>query len=98
MIFTTPLDDVLLAGSQENIRPRTQDNFAVEGPWEKEEPISSLDNVQRFPNVNERQLLWKVDLRLIPVLSVLYILAFLDRCALSSRQLMACTADNMLQG
>lgn len=34
----------------------------------------------RFPNVNERSVMWKIDLRVVPVLCLLYLLAFLDRC------------------
>lgn len=34
-------------------------------------------------NVSERQLLRKIDLRIIPVLCVLYVLSFLDRYAFS---------------
>ena len=33
----------------------------------------------QFPDVNERKIMMKIDLRVIPVLCVLYLLAFLDR-------------------
>ena len=33
----------------------------------------------RFPNVNEAKVIRKIDIRVIPVLCVLYLLAFLDR-------------------
>lgn len=34
---------------------------------------------KRFPTISERRLLAKIDLRLVPVLCILYLLAFLDR-------------------
>lgn len=53
-------------------------------PHSTDEKNLSNDNVHYprhddFPSVNERRLLRKMDLRVIPVLSVLYVLAFLDR-------------------
>ena len=33
-------------------------------------------------DVDERKLLRKIDIRLVPVLCILYLLAFLDRCGL----------------
>lgn len=33
----------------------------------------------RFPNIDERKVMRKVDIRVVPVLCVLYLLAFLDR-------------------
>ena len=37
------------------------------------------------PHTTERKLITKIDLRVIPVLSVLYLLAFLDRYGLTLR-------------
>ncbi len=36
----------------------------------------------RFPNIDEAKVLRKIDLRVVPVLCVLYLLAFLDRSVL----------------
>lgn len=33
----------------------------------------------RFPNINERKVMRKIDVRVVPVLCILYLLAFLDR-------------------
>ena len=33
----------------------------------------------RFPNIDERKVMRKIDIRVVPVLCVLYLLAFLDR-------------------
>ena len=33
----------------------------------------------RFPHINERSVMRKIDLRVVPVLCILYLLAFLDR-------------------
>lgn len=40
-----------------------------------------LDDPQ-FKDIDERALLWKIDLKLIPWLSFLYLLSFLDRSAI----------------
>ena len=37
----------------------------------------------RFPNINEAKVIRKIDLRVVPVLCVLYLLAFLDRSVAS---------------
>lgn len=34
---------------------------------------------ERYPNVNQAKLVRKIDLRVIPMISILYLLAFLDR-------------------
>jgi hypothetical protein len=34
----------------------------------------------QFPDVNEREIMMKIDSRVIPVLCILYLLAYLDRC------------------
>lgn len=40
----------------------------------------SVERKSESVDVNERKLLRKIDLRLVPVLCILYLLAFLDRC------------------
>ena len=40
---------------------------------------ADLDQSKEAPSINERRLLRKIDFRLVPVLCVLYLLAFLDR-------------------
>ena len=37
------------------------------------------DYKARFPNIDERKVIRKIDIRVVPVLCVLYLLAFLDR-------------------
>ena len=37
------------------------------------------DYKARFPNIDEAKVVRKIDMRVIPVLCVLYLLAFLDR-------------------
>lgn len=39
-----------------------------------------VDYKAQFPNIDEGKLLRKIDFRLVPVLCILYLLAFLDRC------------------
>ena len=50
---------------------------------EKRSP-EDVDLKSRFPTVDERKLMRKIDLRLVPVLCVLYLLAFLDRSVVST--------------
>ena len=38
-----------------------------------------VDYKARFPNIDEKKVLRKIDFRVVPVLCVLYLLAFLDR-------------------
>lgn len=38
-----------------------------------------VDYKAQFPNIDERKLVRKIDFRLVPVLCILYLLAFLDR-------------------
>ena len=45
------------------------------------------------PVINERKLMTKVDLRLIPVLSVLYLLAFLDRTNIANAAIYSLSSD-----
>ena len=37
------------------------------------------DYKARFPNIDERKVIRKIDIRVVPVLCILYLLAFLDR-------------------
>ena len=64
--FTTAKDNV-----QTNIEVEKGQTYAIEKP-----PHYKI----LYPNVDEAALLRKIDLRLVPILSALYILAFLDRC------------------
>ncbi len=38
-----------------------------------------IDLSTQFPDVDERKLLRKIDMRLVPPICILYLLAFLDR-------------------
>ncbi|OSD08530.1 MFS general substrate transporter [Trametes coccinea BRFM310] len=51
-----------------------------------------------YPDVNESQVLWKIDLRVVPVISVLYLLAFLDRINVSNAVLFNLKQDLNLTG
>lgn len=37
-----------------------------------------------FPDIDEKKLLRKIDLRLVPPICILYLLAFLDRCVFTN--------------
>ncbi|TCD70506.1 hypothetical protein EIP91_003267 [Steccherinum ochraceum] len=57
-----------------------------------EEPL------QRFPDVDNEKLLRKIDLRLVPVLSTLYVLAFLDRVNIGNAAIFGLKQDLNLTG
>ena len=48
--------------------------------------------------INERRLMWKIDLHLVPPLCVLYILAFLDRVNIANARLFSLEKDLGLLG
>ncbi|KAK9476953.1 major facilitator superfamily domain-containing protein [Lipomyces japonicus] len=57
-----------------------------------------LDALAAELGVNQRKLLWKIDLRLVPMLCILYLLAFLDRVNISNATLFHLTTDLKLRG
>jgi hypothetical protein len=42
-------------------------------------PNSSDSEIESYDHINEKRLLRKLDIRLLPAVSVLYLLSFLDR-------------------
>ena len=75
------LPELPVASSLSVPYPRTVTSPDVEkqynlAPYTKSE---GGDYRARFPNVNEAKVIRKIDIRVIPVLCVLYLLAFLDR-------------------
>jgi len=48
--------------------------------------------------ISERKLITRIDMRVIPVLSVLYLLAFLDRTNIANAAVFGLTADLGLKG
>ncbi|KIP10635.1 hypothetical protein PHLGIDRAFT_84571 [Phlebiopsis gigantea 11061_1 CR5-6] len=65
---------------------------------EKRISIEHLDYRTRYPTVDERKLLRKIDFRLVPVLCILYLLAFLDRVNISNAALYGLKTDLDLTG
>ncbi|TFY57815.1 hypothetical protein EVJ58_g6795 [Rhodofomes roseus] len=57
-----------------------------------------VDYKTRFPNINEAKVLRKIDIRVVPVLCVLYLLAFLDRVNISNAALFGLKTDLKLTG
>lgn len=51
-----------------------------------------------YPHVNESKLIRKIDLRLVPILSALYVLAFLDRVNIGNAALFGLKQDLKLGG
>lgn len=70
---------VNLAATQTLERNASPSNSSANIDDEKR-AIEDVDLHSRFPTVDERKLLAKIDIRLLPVLCILYLLAFLDRC------------------
>jgi hypothetical protein len=66
-------------------------NFVEKGVFVQDAPVfNALPSVKPpFDRAAERRLLRKLDLRILPVLWILYLVNFIDRCvteAVSSRQ------------
>jgi len=59
---------------------------------------STRDLKARFPNINEKKVMRKIDMRVIPVLCVLYLLAFLDRVNISNAAVFGLKTDLKLKG
>ncbi|OCH93492.1 MFS general substrate transporter [Obba rivulosa] len=73
---------------------------ALDGPdAEKYVENAILDDYRtRLPDVNEAKLMRKIDMRVVPVLTVLYLLAFLDRVNISNAVLFGLKTDLKLSG
>jgi hypothetical protein len=59
-----------------------QDDKKIEDTGDGEKKLSSDDEVEAFVEVSDaegRKILSKVDYRLVPILALLYLVAFLDR-------------------
>lgn len=72
----------------------TVDTASVCNDGEIDDHVSSADSQEhlagykeRYPNVNQARLVRKIDMRVIPMISILYLLAFLDRYAVASLRL-----------
>ncbi|KAM5531745.1 hypothetical protein V8D89_014594 [Ganoderma adspersum] len=52
----------------------------------------------RFPNIDERKVMRKIDVRVVPVLCILYLLAFLDRVNISNAAIFGLKTDLHLGG
>lgn len=70
-----------------------QENVGVQGEKDsKENDSSSTGNDVNF-GVDEKRTLRKMDIRLIPALAVLYLLAFLDRGNIGNAKIQGLTKD-----
>ncbi len=73
----------------------TVDTASVCKDGEIDDHVSSADYQgrlagyrERYPNVNQAKLVRKIDLRVVPMISILYLLAFLDRYVVASYRLL----------
>ncbi|GAB0137837.1 hypothetical protein EsDP_00006090 [Epichloe bromicola] len=68
-------------------KPSQHDAFSHDGAAILENEVSHKENSgvgtartpSNFDHIDERKILWKMDIRLIPMLAILYLLSFLDR-------------------
>ncbi|KAI0926061.1 hypothetical protein AcV5_008625 [Taiwanofungus camphoratus] len=60
--------------------------------------IVYTDYKQRFPNINESKVVRRIDLKVVPVLSIMYLLAFLDRVNISNAAVFGMKRDLHLKG
>ncbi|KZT12700.1 MFS general substrate transporter [Laetiporus sulphureus 93-53] len=58
----------------------------------------AVDFRARFPNIREAQVMRKIDMRVVPVLCILYLLAFLDRVNISNAATFGLKTDLKLEG
>ncbi|OCH93577.1 MFS general substrate transporter [Obba rivulosa] len=61
-------------------------------------PGQDVDYKTRFPNIDESKLMRRIDMRVVPVLCVLYVLAFLDRVNVSNAAIFGLKQDLNLEG
>lgn len=54
--------------------------------------------IEDFSDINEKALLWKVDLHLLPLFSILYLLSFLDRGNIGNAKIEGLDTDLNLKG
>lgn len=74
----------------EDMNPANDNEKASTFKWETERPTPELYNAHMdVSGVDERKLLRKMDLWLIPWLSVLYLLSFLDRTSIGNAKVSA---------
>ncbi|KAJ6508815.1 major facilitator superfamily domain-containing protein [Mycena sanguinolenta] len=55
------------------------------------EPLEEV--LDSFDSLEDKKLVWKIDLRLIPVLTLLYLMSFLDRTNIGNAKLLGLTTD-----
>ncbi|EKM59630.1 uncharacterized protein PHACADRAFT_205855 [Phanerochaete carnosa HHB-10118-sp] len=60
--------------------------------------VEHLDYKARFPDLDERKLIRKIDLHVVPMICILYFLAFLDRANISNAALFNLKTDLKLTG
>ncbi|KAH8106173.1 MFS general substrate transporter [Cristinia sonorae] len=91
-----------MSNGEENLNGRKEESYVID---EKNgSSISGIeapggnDLAQQFPTVNDKQLVRRIDLRLLPVLSLLYVLSFLDRVNIGNAAIFGLKADLRLTG
>ncbi|KAH9922693.1 MFS general substrate transporter [Amylocystis lapponica] len=62
------------------------------------ESFDDADYKKRFPHIDEAKVVQKIDWHLLPVLCILYVLAFLDRVNISNATLFGLEEDLSLEG
>ena len=69
----------------------------MDSDQEVEKQTKEID-MSPLKQINERRLMWKIDLHLVPPLCILYVLAFLDRVNIANARLYSLEKDLGLLG
>jgi len=89
-------EDTATATSPPSFRPDEALPVNSDKNVDSEKNIATSDHGTPF--INERRLMWKIDLHLVPPLCILYLLAFLDRVNIANAKLYNLTEDLGLVG
>ena len=87
-----------VAGSQANTGDNSNEKEGRFYDPDLSHPAYGNDEVVAPTNVNERKLMRKVDWRIMPTLSILYLLAFLDRTNIANAAVFGLAKDIHLTG
>lgn len=81
-----------------DVRGSLSDKPSVEWVEECVSPEEKATDLEEFSDIDENKLLWKIDLRLIPLFTILYLLSFLDRGNIGNAKIEGLAEDLNLQG
>ncbi|PVH21723.1 hypothetical protein CXQ85_000713 [Candidozyma haemuli] len=74
------------------------DKPSVEWVEESKDEETGVVDIDQYSDIDEKKLLWKIDLHLIPLFTVLYLLSFLDRGNIGNAKIEGLAEDLNLEG